>query len=259
MNGFGQTINQQPSTAPQITPVVTQQPKTGECTAWLPNNADGTHPLHYIQAVTLTQKISLTEVVTGCEKSNKFDITDLNTNLMIGKFVENSECCERNCCKPIRSFEADITHHSGHPLFKLKRPMQCMCQCGCYTFGGGVGDCCGNSMIIFDRNGSIIGFVEVVSSFACPFGASWLKISDANKEVRFWLGGNLYDIGCGVGAGGICGDKHVQLLDADGQRISTVVKKWRGMMKEGFTDADVLQLYFPNSADVSDKACLIGA
>merc|ERR1719361_1550572 len=110
---------------------------------------------------------------------------------MVGKFKEESDCCERNCCKPIRSFKADISHHSGHPLFKIERPMQCMCQAFCYTFGGGVGDCCGNSMIISDRNGNHIGFIEVASSFAFPFGASWLKISNSHKEMRYLLGGNL--------------------------------------------------------------------
>merc|ERR1712164_165929 len=151
MNGTGQPPNyappaygqqpvqfQQPLQNQQIQPVITQQPKTGEVSAWLPNNQDGTHPLQYINGVILTQKISLTEVMTGFEKSNKFDISDMQTGLLLGKFVEESECCERNFCKPIRSFRADIFHHSGHPLFKIQRPMQCLCQCGCYTFGGGV-------------------------------------------------------------------------------------------------------------------------
>lgn len=255
MAGYGQTPNE----SQQIQPVVMQQPKSGEVTAWLPNNNDGTHPLQYIQGVRLTQKISLTEMVTGFEKANRFNISDLSSSLLIGTFKEQSGCLERNFCKPIRSFNADIEHHSGHPLFKIERPMQCRCQLCCYTIGGGVGACCGNSMTISDRNGNHIGFIELQTSFACPFGATWLKISDVNKEVRFFMGGNLWAIGCGTGAGGMCGDKHVQLLDAARQPTSTIVKKWKGFAQEGFTDADVLELVFPSDANVNDKACLIAA
>ena len=243
----------------EIQPVIMQQPRTGEISAWLPNNQDGSHPLQYINGVILTQKISITELVTGFEKANKFDITDMQTGLLLGKFVEESECCERNFCKPIRSFKADITHHSGHPLFKIERPMQCLCQCGCYTIGGGVGKFCGNSMIINDKFGNLIGFIELQTSFACPFGSKWLSIMDSNRQVKYLMGGNLFDIGCGNGAGGMCGDKHVQILDANGRRISTIVKKWQGIMKEGMTDADVLHLPFPAGSDHRDKCLLIGA
>jgi len=259
MNGYGQTpINGQPMSN-QIQSVVVQQPKTGEVTAWLPNNPDGTHPLQYITGVRLSQKISLTELLTGFEKANRFHITDLSSNLLIGTFKEQSGCLERQFCKPIRSFNADIEHHSGVPLFKVERPLQCLCQLGCYTIGGGVGACCGNSMTISDKSGNNIGFIELQTSFACPVGATWLKISDANKQVRYFMGGNLWSIGCGTGAGGMCGDKHVQLQDAAGQPCSTIVKKWKGIMQEGLTDADVLELMFPSDANVNDKACLIAA
>jgi len=255
-------VGMQPSTTAGMIPVITKEPKTGIPIAWTPNNADGSHALQYIQAVTINQKISTTEIASaalGCawEKPNKYDITDLNTGFMVGKFVEESGCCQRNCCKANRAFKADIQHHSGYPLFKIDRRRQCICTMWCYTCGGGVGDCIGNSMTVSDVNGSVIGYVELARSFELCFGATWLKILNADREVQYKIGGNHWSIACGKGAGGMCGDKHVQLLDKNGERISTIVKKWKGILQEGMTDADTLQLYFPDEADVNMKACLI--
>ncbi len=45
----------------------------------------------------------------------------------------------------------------------------------------------------------------------------------------------------------------------DGREIGAIRKKWSGLMKEAFTDADTFGVTFPDDADAAAKAVLLGA
>ncbi len=45
----------------------------------------------------------------------------------------------------------------------------------------------------------------------------------------------------------------------DGIEAGKITKKWSGLMKEGFTDADNFGVMFPADWDVESKALLLGA
>jgi hypothetical protein len=41
--------------------------------------------------------------------------------------------------------------------------------------------------------------------------------------------------------------------------VGTISKKWSGLMKEGFTDADNFKIVFPEEWNIESKALLLGA
>lgn len=50
-----------------------------------------------------------------------------------------------------------------------------------------------------------------------------------------------------------------QIVDMNGTEIGKISKKWSGMAREYFTDADFFGINFPIELDVKLKATLVGA
>ena len=48
-------------------------------------------------------------------------------------------------------------------------------------------------------------------------------------------------------------------VKVDGREIGKITKKWSGLMKEAFSDADNVAITFPADLDVRAKALLLGA
>ena len=116
-------------------PVITKPPKSN---AWKlkPNPIEGLYPgLEHLQgmdSIFMKQRIDTLEVLTGWQVKNKWKLADPVTGEMIAAFKEESDCCERQCCKNARSFKADITDSQGNVLFKMDRPWHCACMLGSF-------------------------------------------------------------------------------------------------------------------------------
>ena len=50
-----------------------------------------------------------------------------------------------------------------------------------------------------------------------------------------------------------------QIENAGGIQVGEITKKWRGCCAESFTDTDTFKIDFPDNADVTTKAILMGA
>jgi len=251
-------------------PVIKTQPN-GEAQTWMPRpvarNANVTPGLEYLdvlESVILRQKIDVAELVTGFEQKNRFKIIDEATGFIIGKFQEESDCFERQCCKANRSFTATVNDSTDHTLFTMHRPLQCPCVCPCvpcFRFGGSTTTCCGNSVTVKSGTGAVLGTVTMNTTFAVPCGAMYFTLSDSAGNPQFRMGGNVMEFGCGSGpgGGGLCGDKPIYLENMSGQRLLTLTKVWEGFGKNVLTRADTFKVPFlPNmSADL--KATLIAA
>ena len=98
-------------------PVITKPPKSN---VWKskPDAVEGLYPgLEYLQgmdSIFMKQKIDTLEVFTGWQVKNKWKLADPVTGDMIAAFREESDCCERQCCKNARGFKADITDSQGN-------------------------------------------------------------------------------------------------------------------------------------------------
>jgi len=58
----------------------------------------------------------------------------------------------------------------------------------------------------------------------------------------------------------VCGSVEFQILSRDGgTQVGKISKKWSGLLREAFTDADNFGISFPVDLDVRMKAVMLGA
>ena len=117
---------QQPGYAPQgmqgygPPPVMQQQPVAGPP----PGCPPGLEYLTQVDQLAIKQQVEVLEIVTGFETANKYLVFN-SMGQQVYKAKEQSDCCTRNICGPIRPFDMDITDNSGNPVIHLERPLAC--------------------------------------------------------------------------------------------------------------------------------------
>ncbi|KAF5289905.1 hypothetical protein FQR65_LT11716 [Abscondita terminalis] len=204
------------------------------------NCPPGLEYLQTIDQLLVHQKVELLEMFTGFETQNKYSIKN-----SLGQKVfyagENSDCCTRNCCGPLRSFEMRIYDNYKNHVMSFQRPFACM-SCWC--------PCCLQSMEISSPPGTIIGSIEQKWSIIFPI----FNVKNANGDVIFRIEGPFCTLSC-------CGsDVDFNIFTADGEtKIGKISKQWSGLLKEAFTDTDNFGVSFPIDLDVRLKATLLGA
>lgn len=240
---------------------VTKQPTQQQWAAIKPANQQARPGLEHLATMSkihLKQKIDMLEVLTGWQVKNKFRITDPDTGHIIGLFKEDSECCQRQCCKNARSFKADIVGENDRVLFKIDRPLACQCSCCPNACDG----CCGQSMEVFDSQGQKILDIHQIQSchILCCLIDFGLDIVDVQGNFRFRVANNVCKATCCENfSDGCCTDKYLHIYDSGDRKVGRVIKKWRGCATECCTPADSLLIEFPESATPEDKAGIISA
>jgi len=231
-------------------PVVTNQPVAQGTiippTDWMAkpygatNCPPGLEYLTMIDQLLVHQKVELLEAFTGFETKNKYTVKN-----SLGQKVfyagEESDCCTRNCCGPLRPFDMKIIDNFGNQIMNLHRPLACD-SCCC--------PCCLQSMEVTAPPGTIIGVVEQQWSILFPKFA----IKDPTGEVILRIEGPFCTSSC------CCQDVEFKVLTADGKnQVGKISKQWSGLGKEMFTDADNFGITFPMELDVRMKATMLGA
>lgn len=204
----------------------------------IPNCPPGLEYLAQIDQLLVRQKVELLEVLTDFETKNKYLVT--NT---LGQKVyfagEESDCCSRNCCGPIRPFQMKIIDNFGQQVINLHRPLAC--QNCCFP-------CCLQSMEISSPPGTIIGVVEQKWSIFTPK----FVVKNASGDEMLRIEGPCCTCRC-------CADVKFHVYSLSGTKIGTISKQWTGIVKESLTDADNFGITFPADLDVKMKASLLGA
>jgi hypothetical protein len=192
------------------------QPKpVGNMAGLDPGKMNSQQILNTLRGIYIKQKMSLSEVLTGYNTANKyqvFELSDSGTALKkpIFQCVETSDCCNRNCVSPeCRAISLDITKvpmdvdYEGEVVFKLVRECQCTCLClnrpemKVYYVEGGQNhylgrvydpwDCCSNNYEVFDANNNQKFHVEADCcqlGFICKCPCE----SCENIEFKLWSG-----------------------------------------------------------------------
>jgi len=215
--------------------------------AWAPppqmerpsNCPPGLEYLLHVDQLLVKQQVELFEAFTGFETSNKYKI--LNS---MGQQVffagEKSDCCTRQCCGPLRSFEMAITDNMGQEVARFERPFNCTCRCClCYL------PCQLQEMDIL-ASGQVVGKIKQRADCTEPV----FSICDASGEEILKVKGPVCVISC-------CGDIDFEVLTKDGQQIGKVTKQWSGLVREAYTDADNFGVSFPMDLDVRVKLTLM--
>uniref|UniRef100_A0A4W5QAS1 Phospholipid scramblase n=1 Tax=Hucho hucho TaxID=62062 RepID=A0A4W5QAS1_9TELE len=173
----------------------------------------------------------LTQV--GFETNNQYEIKN-SLGQKIYKAKEKNDCCTRNCCGALRSFDMKIKDNTDREVIRFIRPFRCA---SCWY------PCCLQE-VRWARGPSPIGYMSQDWNPCVP------KFSKgASKETVMKLEGPCFACTC-------CGDVHFEVKDG-GKPIGCISKQWSGLIKEVFTDTDNFGIQFP--LDVKMKVVLMCA
>ncbi|XP_059614948.1 phospholipid scramblase 1 isoform X2 [Phlebotomus argentipes] len=203
-----------------------------------PNCPPGLEYLTQIDQLLVHQKVELLEAFTGFETNNKFTIKN-SMGQKVYWAAEDTDCCTRNCCGPMRPFDMKILDIYKNQVLHLYRPLRC--QSCCFP-------CCLQTMEISAPPGNVIGTIEQEWSIFTP----QFSLKDQSGETVLRIEGPFCTFS-------ICGDVEFKVLTRDGQVVGKISKQWSGLAREMFTDADHFGINFPMDLDVRMKAVLIGA
>ncbi|XP_041949675.1 phospholipid scramblase 1 [Alosa sapidissima] len=198
----------------------------------------GLEYLTQIDQLLVHQKVELLEAFLGCETKNKYEIKN-SMGQKIFSAKEDTNCCNRNCCGPMRPFDLLIKDHNDQEVIHLIRPFRCA-SCCC--------PCCLQEIEVQSPPGTTIGYVVQDWHMFLPK----LSVLGPSKENLMKIEGPCCAISC-------CGDVDFVLKGKDDQAIGKISKQWSGLVKEAFTDADNFGITFPLDLDVKVKAVLLGA
>ncbi|KAF0029233.1 hypothetical protein F2P81_018338 [Scophthalmus maximus] len=91
----------------------------------------GLEYLTQIDQILIHQKVELLEAFLGFETNNEYEIKN-SLGQKIYKAKEKNDCCTRNCCGSLRSFDMKIKDTMDREVIRLIRPFRCV-SC-CYRF-----------------------------------------------------------------------------------------------------------------------------
>ncbi|XP_050967231.1 phospholipid scramblase 1 isoform X1 [Labeo rohita] len=198
----------------------------------------GLEYLTQIDQILIHQKIELLEAIIGFETNNQYEIKN-SMGQKIFHAKERTNCCIRNLCGPLRSFELEIRDNYDQEVIHLSRPYRCT-SCCCF--------CCLQEMEVQAPPGNTIGYIKQDWHMFKPK----FSLYDMSKTKVLSIEGPLCAISC-------CGDVDFDITVKDGQSVGRISKQWSGFIKESLTDTDNFGINFPMDLDVRMKAVLLGA
>ncbi|XP_040564512.1 phospholipid scramblase 2 [Lepeophtheirus salmonis] len=190
---------------------------------------------NYLQ---ISQKIDWIEVISPLEISNSYSFrTESNEELFIG--TERSEFMGRNCCEELRALSLNVYDTEGNEVLVMKRPFNCN-RC-CFP-------CCLQRMDVFDPSGIFIGSVNQVWTLMTPK----FKILDRNHTL-------IYEI-----IGPCLFSRYFRNVDfgiflPNGYSEVGKLSKQFDLIKDIFTDADILAIRFPTDSPLEYRLILMAA
>ncbi|TRY88136.1 hypothetical protein DNTS_020930 [Danionella cerebrum] len=209
----------------------------------VPYRPDGCPPgleyLSQIDQLLVQQKVELAEVILGWETNNKYIVKN-SMGQQVFYVAEETDCCNRQFCGPLRSFVIHVQDNMGQEVMTLVRPLKCG-SCWC--------PCCLQELEVQSPPGNPIGYV--IQNWH-PFLPKF-TIQNEKKEAVLKIVGPFCACKC-------CNDVNFEVVSLDeSTKVGRVSKQWTGMLRETFTDADNFGINFPLDLDVKVKAALFGA
>ena len=182
--------------------------------------------LDQTQALVVHQQKEMTEIFTGFETRNRYVVRNEHGQELCFALEEKGNIFLRWFLKALRPFSILITDLQGALLYHLVRPFR-------FFF---------HEMDVFDQNGGLVGKIKkrfsIVRRIYSVFDATGREVCELFGPVFHpWT----FKIRIGK------------------QEVGKITKKWSGLFKEGFTDADNFGVTFPAEADKSQKALMLGA
>ncbi|KAI1290050.1 Phospholipid scramblase 1 [Halotydeus destructor] len=199
----------------------------------------GLEYLTQVDQLLVHQKIELLEAILGCETNNKYEIKN-NLGQPVFKAKEDTDCCTRQCCGPMRPFFMKITDNADNDVIHIHRPLRCSSCCF---------PCCLQEMDIVTPDGQMLGSLIQDWSICTPM----YTVKDASGTDVLKIEGPCITCRC-------CSDVEFPIYALDGiTQVGKITKQWSGLVREAFTDSDHFGVAFPLDLDTKIKAVLLGA
>ena len=81
-----------------------------------------------VDQLIIKQQVELLEAFTGFETQNKYKVLNsIGQDVFFAK--EDTDCCNRQCCGPGRSFDMNILNNQMQEVLHLHRPLRCQACC----------------------------------------------------------------------------------------------------------------------------------
>jgi uncharacterized protein YxjI len=192
-------------------------------------NNSGLENLAQADALTVRQQKEWGEILTGFETKNKYEVVDHFSNPLFEVQEEGGSALTtitRLFLKALRPFTMHLFSPQGTGLFKLTRPFR-------FYF---------HELDVSRSNGAPLG--KIKRRFALL--RRLYSVVDRNGNEIFELFGPLFH-------------PWTFQIKKGGRELGKITKKWSGLAKESFTDADNFGIIFPKGIDLSQKAVLLGA
>jgi uncharacterized protein YxjI len=194
----------------------------------MPKNS-GLENLEQANALIVRQQKEWGEILTGFETKNKYEVLDHFSNPLFEVQEEGGSALTaitRIFLKALRPFTMHLFSTQGDGLFKLTRPFR-------FYF---------HELDVCQSNGAPLG--KIKRRFALL--RRIYSVVDHNGNEIFELFGPLLH-------------PWTFQIKKGGQELGKITKKWSGLVKESFTDADNFGITFPTGINLSQKSVLLGA
>jgi uncharacterized protein YxjI len=173
----------------------------------------------------IRQEVERLEAFTGFEQANNYTIQNATGHTLFHASEESSTWV-RMLLKNFRPFTMHIGTPDGRPVLTLERPYR-------FYF---------HELSILDANGRRLGTVKKRWAF---FNRRY-TLTDETQGQEYEIFGPFFK------------PWTFQIL-RNGSECGTVRKKWSGVLKEMFTDADYFGIDFPQQMDIRLKSVFLGA
>ena len=182
--------------------------------------------LSAVSALVVSQKKAWGEITTGFETRNRYTVSDGSGNKLYVAVEEPGSTMLRLFLKALRPFTIVVLNNDGQTVLRVTRPFRF------YFHRAEIADQQGRSLGVIERRFSIARRIYVVS--------------DMSGHEAFRLFGPILH------------PWTFEIKNA-GVQYGKITKKWSGLLKEGFTDADNFGVTFATEWGVEVKALVLGA
>lgn len=176
------------------------------------------------QALLVQQKKEWGEVLTGFETKNKYAILDTSGEQIYRAAEESSILC-RWLLKRLRPFTIHIVSSQENSILTLKKPFKLFLH----------------DINILDPYGKQLGMIKQKFSV---FSKKFIVKDSTGREIYKIFGPFIHPW-------------TFRILKND-REVGKISKKWTGLGKEVFTDADNFNVTFPSNINIEQKAILLG-
>jgi uncharacterized protein YxjI len=179
-----------------------------------------------LNTLIVSQRKEWGEILTGFEQKNKYVVMDASGRELYAAVEEGGSLLVRWFLRALRPFEITVYTLGRRPVLELKRPFR-------FYF---------HELEILEPNGRKLGTIQRRFSLLRRI----YSVLDARGEEIFQLFGPVL---------------HPWTFEIrkNGNEFGKITKKWSGLFKEGFTDADNFGVSFPATWDAPRKSLFLGA